>query len=227
MAGMEILQIVEYIYNGFVYKITATEDIHKRLDDTEFFLNYIQECANVVEIKPLEEKQNVPLTVKAFSWNSENTKLLITEYGKYISEFRNPKMKKKITWGKIKEVFHKMNYMVCEEDLDRKMRNLKHHYKTIKDNNKKSSTGRGRIIWEYFNMFEEIFADDKTINHGKIYSSLNRLDFPSTSSTTFPSTSCSSDIVHIESLTVAPHLLDSPSSATETHKKKGKSCTPF
>lgn len=44
------------------------------------------------------------------------------------------------------------------------MRNMKRSYKTIKENNKKSTTGRGRVSWEYFDTFEEIFANDKTIN---------------------------------------------------------------
>ncbi|KAK4887466.1 hypothetical protein RN001_003737 [Aquatica leii] len=37
-------------------------------------------------------------------------------------------------------------------------------YGTIKDNNKRS--GQGRVNWEYFETFERIFRDDKTINFG-------------------------------------------------------------
>jgi len=43
------------------------------------------------------------------------------------------------------------------------MRNLKHTYKTIK-NNKKTSTGRERIGWEWYNDIENIFREDRTIN---------------------------------------------------------------
>ncbi|XP_018405525.1 PREDICTED: uncharacterized protein LOC108781907 [Cyphomyrmex costatus] len=67
-------------------------------------------------------------------------------------------------------------YNVDEDTLDRKMRNMKKTYRTIKDNNKKSSTGRGRIHWEYYDTFEEIFRNDATINHGPTLSSM-----PSTS----------------------------------------------
>uniref|UniRef100_A0A6P7FTU3 Uncharacterized protein LOC114332602 n=1 Tax=Diabrotica virgifera virgifera TaxID=50390 RepID=A0A6P7FTU3_DIAVI len=219
MAGnMEMIEYtVEYLYDGFLYKVHTTEEIHQQFDDTEFFLNYIKENSNSIEIKPEEEKPEtivpVPENAKAFSWNSENTKLLITEYGKNISEFRDPKIKKKSVWGKIKQVFRKMDYAVCEDDLDRKMRNLKHHYKNIKDNNKKSKTGRGRIVWEYFDLFEEVFADDKTINHGRIISSLN---LPSTSGAK-PNTGVAvapnvlgskvSNMIH--TVAVAPHVLGS------------------
>lgn len=41
------------------------------------------------------------------------------------------------------------------------MRNLKNTSKTIKDNNKKSNTCRGRVRREYFETFEEIFAEDR------------------------------------------------------------------
>lgn len=50
------------------------------------------------------------------------------------------------------------------ETLDRKMRNMKRSYKTIKENNKKSSTGRGRVSWEYYDTLEDIFINDRTIN---------------------------------------------------------------
>lgn len=57
------------------------------------------------------------------------------------------------------------------------MRNLKHTYKSIKDNNKKASTGRGRVTWEWFDTMEDLFKEDRTINVGATLSSM-----PSTSS---------------------------------------------
>jgi len=59
-------------------------------------------------------------------------------------------------------------------ELDRKMRNMKKSYKNIKENNKKTSTGRGRISWEYFDTFKEIFANDVTINCCPTLSSIQR-----------------------------------------------------
>ena len=44
------------------------------------------------------------------------------------------------------------------------MWNMKKTYRTIKDNNNKTTTGRGRVNWKYFNAFENIFTEDKTIN---------------------------------------------------------------
>lgn len=114
-----------------------------------------------------------------FTWNSDNTRFLITEYGKRIEQFRNPKMKKKLIWTEIKDAFNKNGYILTEDELDRKMRNLKHHYKTIKDNNnKKTKTGRGRIVWEFYALFEEIFAEDRTINHGETLASLSEAGPP-------------------------------------------------
>ncbi|XP_036325481.1 uncharacterized protein LOC118738675 [Rhagoletis pomonella] len=49
---------------------------------------------------------------------------------------------------------------------------MKTTYKTIKDNNNKNSTGRGRITWEYFDVFEEIFSSDRTVNCGPVASSM-------------------------------------------------------
>lgn len=56
-------------------------------------------------------------------------------------------------------------YLVDADSLDRKMRNMKNTYRTICDNNnKKKSTGRGRIQWEYYNYFCDMFQADKTVN---------------------------------------------------------------
>lgn len=59
---------------------------------------------------------------------------------------------------------------------------MKHHFKTVNDNNKKSRTGRGRITWEYFDSLHEIFEDDKTVNPGPVLSSFQSC-FPTTPST--------------------------------------------
>lgn len=86
-------------------------------------------------------------------------------------QFRDPKVKKKSLWTEILNEFKKHNYTCVTEDmLDRKIRNMKKTYRTIKDNQKLS--GRGRITWEYFEIFENIFIDDKTINFGSTLSSL-------------------------------------------------------
>lgn len=71
-------------------------------------------------------------------------------------------------WQEIAQILKTHCYTNIDEDiLDRKMRNMKRSYKTIKENNKKTSTGRGRVSWEYFDTFENIFVNDKTINPDK------------------------------------------------------------
>lgn len=88
--------------------------------------------------------------------------------------FRDPKVKKKVLWTEILLIMKENGYSDLNEDLlDRKMRNMKKSYKNIKDNNnKKTSTGRGRISWEYFDTFEDIFANDMTINYSSTLSSM-------------------------------------------------------
>lgn len=56
------------------------------------------------------------------------------------------------------------------------MRNLKHFYKSIKDNNKKTNTGHGRINWEWYDIMENIFREDKTINIGSTLASMVSAD---------------------------------------------------
>lgn len=76
-------------------------------------------------------------------------------------------------WTEIVNEFRRHNYInVTEDILDRKMRNMKKTYRTIKDNQKLS--GRGRITWDYFEIFEDIFFEDKTINTGPTLSSMQR-----------------------------------------------------
>lgn len=100
------------------------------------------------------------------------TQFLLEKYYERKDMFRDPKIKKKTLWTQIVDQFKLKNYNVNEEILDRKMRNLKQSYKSIKDNNKKTTTGRGRINWEWFDIMEDIFRDDRTINIGPTLSSM-------------------------------------------------------
>ncbi|XP_029673486.1 uncharacterized protein LOC115241718 isoform X1 [Formica exsecta] len=52
------------------------------------------------------------------------------------------------------------------------MRNLKKSYRNILDNNKKTSTGRGRINWEWYDLMEEIYREDRTVHIGPTISSM-------------------------------------------------------
>lgn len=102
----------------------------------------------------------------------QNTKLLLERYAEKKNDFRNPKIKKRTLWEEIKQDFASKGYNVTIDMLDRKMRNMKHTLKVIKDNNKKSTTGRGRIQWEWFEAMDNIFLEDHTINIGHTLSSL-------------------------------------------------------
>lgn len=131
--------------------------------------------------KVLNSIENMHLfCLETFSWTVSTTKLLLAEFRKLKEDFRNPKMKKKNLWGKILESFDKKGYRVTIDVLDSKFRNMKKTYKNIKDNNNRKNTGRGRMCWEYFNDFEEIFANDATINTSYIIQSMPQ-ESPSTS----------------------------------------------
>ncbi|KYN26722.1 hypothetical protein ALC57_03889 [Trachymyrmex cornetzi] len=110
------------------------------------------------------------------TWTVRSTKFLLELFKERKNKFRDPKIRKRSLWTDIMKEMQKMGYTDVNEDiLDRKLWNLKKTYRSIKDNNKKTSTGRGRITWEYYDIFEEIFSDDRTINFGSTISSFNQV----------------------------------------------------
>lgn len=105
-------------------------------------------------------------------WTQSNIRLLLEEYDKRKDKFRNPSIKKKLLWSEIKNEFVKHNYTLTNDILDKKFRNLKKTYLKIHDNNKKTSTGKGTVTWEYYNVFCNIFDKDKTISMDHALSSM-------------------------------------------------------
>ncbi|EFN75547.1 hypothetical protein EAI_01211, partial [Harpegnathos saltator] len=95
-----------------------------------------------------------------FIWTQNTMQLLLQEYEKRKVIFRNACIKKKILWTEIKNQFAKHGHIISNEALDKKFRNMKKTYLKIHDNNNKSSTGRGAISWEYYNIFCNIFDND-------------------------------------------------------------------
>uniref|UniRef100_A0A6P7GGR2 Uncharacterized protein LOC114342360 isoform X2 n=1 Tax=Diabrotica virgifera virgifera TaxID=50390 RepID=A0A6P7GGR2_DIAVI len=85
---------------------------------------------------------------------------------------RDPKIKKKQIWQGIKQEFITKGYNTDLNQIERKFRNMKQTHKTIKDNKDKKRTGRGQVSWEYFDIMEDIFGEDKTINIGHTISSM-------------------------------------------------------
>ncbi|KAJ8962275.1 hypothetical protein NQ318_018254 [Aromia moschata] len=130
----------------------------------------------IIDTAPLEEtdiynKENA--VNDKFTWTHSNTLLFLEEYEKRVEKFRNPKIKKRELWSEIANEMKKMGYAVHPDILDKKMRNMRSTYTKIVDNNKtKIKTGRGRIKWEYFDRFQQIFAVDKTVNPVNLESSL-------------------------------------------------------
>lgn len=97
----------------------------------------------------------------SFKWSQKSTKLLVDLYDERKHKFKDPSIRKKMLWAQILEEFERHGICGIDEDfLDRKMRNMKKTFRTIRDNIKQNPTGRGKVSWEYYEIFEEIFADD-------------------------------------------------------------------
>lgn len=124
--------------------------------------------------------------------------MLLQNYAENKKDFRDPKIKKKTVWEKIQQAFTSKDLNVTTDMLDRKMRNLKHSFKLIKDNNKKSTTGRGRIQWEWYEIMEDIFLEDRTINTGHTLSSLPPTSQESLSATETYNGNINTEIMEVE-----------------------------
>ncbi|KAI4455548.1 myb/sant-like dna-binding domain [Holotrichia oblita] len=119
-----------------------------------------------------------------FVWNEQSILFFLSEYEKEIQNFRNPKMKKKHVWNKIAERMIEGGCAVDAAVLDQKLSNMKSTFNKIKDNNKTSSTGRGRINWPYYERMNQIFQCDKTVHLPAVVSTLDVS--PSTSQSKTP-----------------------------------------
>ncbi|XP_024891590.1 uncharacterized protein LOC112467274 [Temnothorax curvispinosus] len=123
--------------------------------------------------------------------------------------------------------FRKHNYNVTVDILDRKMRNMKKTYRTIKDNQKSSS--RGRITWEFFETFENIFFDDKTMNIGPTLSSMQCIFQPNSEQTPKQRDSVSSDnydLISVPSRDLTKPHYDCNSLSKDSTASFKKSFTP-
>uniref|UniRef100_A0A6P7GB39 Uncharacterized protein LOC114335581 isoform X1 n=2 Tax=Diabrotica virgifera virgifera TaxID=50390 RepID=A0A6P7GB39_DIAVI len=153
-----------------LYKIIEREDIHNLLDQ-EYFETYIMANGNSIEVVILKEELGEEND--QFSWNPRTTNLLLSAYKERKALFRDPKVKKKGLWADIKNVFLNHGYFVSVDILDRKFRNLKCHFKNIKDKAKKTRSGKAKVSWEYFDTMSAIFDEDKTMNPDEVISSMN------------------------------------------------------
>lgn len=101
-----------------------------------------------------------------FVWTVSNTKLLLELYKERLERFRNPKCKKKDLWTEILGEIQSIGYEgINEYQIDKKFRNLKKTYTTIRDTQKCKARKRGPVTWEYFDIFEEICENNQTVNY--------------------------------------------------------------
>ena len=156
---------------------------------------------------------------KAQVWNISTTKALIDGYKRRKEQFRDPKIKKRTLWSEITDEMKLLGYTTTVDALDMKFRNLKKTFKAIMDNNKRSSTGRGRITWPYYDDFYDIFKEDHTINPSGIIESECCL-VPQVPNIAVEEESGPSNI---EKENVAPNLSPNQAKPTIHTSKKGKS----
>ncbi|XP_029674806.1 uncharacterized protein LOC115242557 [Formica exsecta] len=84
-----------YNYNNMTYCITATSDIHDKLqNDPEFFNKYFATNITSSEVVGVMEKENNDPIIESFSWTRQSTKLLLEKYHERKTKFRDPKIKK-------------------------------------------------------------------------------------------------------------------------------------
>ncbi|KAF5302327.1 hypothetical protein FQA39_LY10366 [Lamprigera yunnana] len=134
-----------YSFDGVLYQVIETPEIHKLIAEE---------------------------TVSDFFWDARAIKLLIFHYNELKLAFRDPKIKKRTLWGQIQKEFVTKGYESVSIDiLDTKFQNMKKTFKAIFDNNKKKTTGHGRVPWPYYAEFLKLFEDDSTINFGHTVSS--------------------------------------------------------
>jgi hypothetical protein len=96
-----------------------------------------------------------------FKWTRSLVLMLIDNCLSKKDDFSNPQKKKKRVWESVALVMKAHGYNVTWAVCEKKMRNMKQTYKSIKDSNGK--TGRGRKSWEYYDGMEAIFGKDPTV----------------------------------------------------------------
>lgn len=133
--------------------------------------NEISNVFSQEEEESSESSNTTSNTSVSFKWSNPAIKLLLNSYLEEKENFRDPKFKKAILWQRIAKKMMASGYNLSSEACDKKFRNLKVTYKTIKDNAKQ--TGRGRQHWEFFYLMEDIFSNDATINTPHTISSMN------------------------------------------------------
>ncbi|XP_046828972.1 uncharacterized protein LOC124428674 isoform X2 [Vespa crabro] len=153
-----IMDEIECQYNlgNYIYTIRDTKDVHARLKSEYIKLNGANLEYQVRSINAIADT--------SFVWTRSKTLLLIEAYDARKEKFRDSTIKKKTLWKEIALEFEKKNYYVSAENLDKKFRNLKRTYIKIRDNIRKSSMGKDRITWEYYDYLQKIYEKDYTID---------------------------------------------------------------
>ncbi|XP_067633383.1 uncharacterized protein [Eurosta solidaginis] len=164
---MEEQWAADYRVGDCVYSIVEKGDLHSRLNaDEEFLKSYVTQSTTNTELRMIsaEALKKEGIMNKApgtFKWDPKPTKLYIQLYMERHEKFRDPRTRKKDLWTEIRQHMSQAGYEVDEDTLDRKMRNMKKTYRTIKTN--MNRTGTKAVRWEHFEFFDHMFGNDPTI----------------------------------------------------------------
>ncbi|KAL1489285.1 hypothetical protein ABEB36_014212 [Hypothenemus hampei] len=96
-----------------------------------------------------------------FSWTSNQTKLLLDLYKKYIKQLGTLKMKSlKTMWAQIAvEISTILDITITAKNCENRFKVLDRNYKKFVDN--QSGTGRGRKVFEFANEMIDLYEKKK------------------------------------------------------------------
>ncbi|XP_055921099.1 uncharacterized protein LOC129952514 isoform X2 [Eupeodes corollae] len=176
--------IVQYLEIN--YEIEADEEIcNKILTDPVYAAAFMEQNLSAQNAEHTEEdsvstptnldyaQENTGNIEKESSWEHRTVLLFLEECSRHKHELRNPKIRRRTVFLKIKEAMEGKGYNFKESSLEKKLGNLKIRYNRILDNNKKTSTGRGRMSWPYFEQMCLIYEDEVNVRDAPTVSSLN------------------------------------------------------
>ncbi|KAL1516319.1 hypothetical protein ABEB36_000238 [Hypothenemus hampei] len=91
-------------------------------------------------------------------WRDSEVKFLISLYGEHLIDFKNAKRKKQM-WHIIAEKMQCQGYNRNADKCQRKWINMTCAYRSVKDNRRPTSSGRGKATYKYFEALDEILGD--------------------------------------------------------------------
>lgn len=157
--------IIEVHFEGTIYSIEDVEIVcNQILQDDKFARRYLQ--SSTQQVRLCKQIQYNLMIVIVSSWDHKSTLLFLEECRKRKDDLRNNKIRRRTVFEDIAKILKEHGILYDTNTLDKKLKNLKIRYNIISDNNKKSSTGRGRMSWPYYDIMSDILRRGSCEGHG-------------------------------------------------------------